>query len=72
MITFIIIVGSMVAFFVVAHVLIKLVRNKTNKKEWCVWVGGVGDSYTDLIEAQQARNEWIADGYDDVILERIK
>ena len=42
-----------------------------NEMKWCVWVGGVGDIYTDLEEAQEAESKWIADGYDDVILEPI-
>jgi len=42
--------------------------------EWkyIVWVGGVDDYYTNYLDAKKAYDEWIAQGYDEVIIERIE
>ena len=42
--------------------------------EWryIVWVGGVDDYYTNYIDAKKAHDEWVAQGYKDVIIERIE
>ena len=43
-------------------------------KEWkyIVWVGGVDDYYTNYLDAKKAYDKWIAQGYKDVIIERIE
>jgi len=47
---------------------------KINEKKWCVWVGSVevNDYYLTYNNARNLADEYIDDGYDDVILERIK
>tara|TARA_R100000988_G_C3862891_1_gene100117 strand:+ start:367 stop:540 length:174 start_codon:yes stop_codon:yes gene_type:complete len=42
-------------------------------KQWqyIVWVGGVDDYYTDYKKAKEHYDQWIKQGYDDVILEKI-
>ena len=44
------------------------------KKNWkyIVWVGGVDDYYTTYERAKEHYDEWIKQGYDDVILEKIE
>ena len=39
---------------------------------WIVWVGGNDDYYKKYEDAKRDYDDWIAKGYDDVILERIK
>jgi len=43
------------------------------EKEFTVWVGGteVNDSYLTEVEAEALANEYLDDGYDDVIVENI-
>tara|TARA_B100001057_G_scaffold400962_1_gene412342 strand:+ start:295 stop:462 length:168 start_codon:yes stop_codon:yes gene_type:complete len=41
------------------------------KWKYIVWVGGCDDYYTTYERAKEHYEEWIAQGYDDVILERI-
>jgi hypothetical protein len=43
-----------------------------SKWKYIVWVGGVDDYYTTYDKAKEAYDEWIAKGYDDVIIERIE
>jgi hypothetical protein len=47
-----------------------------NKKyygwKYIVWVGGVDDYYTNYLDAKKAYDEWIEQGYDNVILEKIE
>jgi len=38
---------------------------------WIVWVGGVDDYYTNYERAKKHYDEWIEEGYDDVIIEEI-
>jgi len=38
---------------------------------YIVWVGGVDDYYTNYSRAKQHAEEWIAKGYDDVMIEKI-
>ena len=45
---------------------------KMNKWKYIVWVGGVDDYYTDYKRAKEHYDKWIEQGYDDVILEKIK
>ena len=42
------------------------------KENWkyIVWVGGVDDYYTTYERAKEHYDEWIKQGYDDVILEK--
>ena len=44
------------------------------KENWkyIVWVGGVDDYYTTYERAKEHYDEWIKQGYDDVILEKIE
>jgi hypothetical protein len=39
-------------------------------KKWIVWVGGIDNHYTNLIDAEIAMMEWKQEGYTDVKLER--
>jgi hypothetical protein len=39
---------------------------------WIVWVGGVDDYYKNYDRAKEHYDEWIEQGYDDVIIEEIK
>jgi hypothetical protein len=43
------------------------------EKEFTVWVGGteVNDYYLTEVEAEALANEYLDDGYDDVIVENI-
>jgi len=43
-------------------------------KEYTVWVGGteVNDYYLSKEEAKRLANEYTTDGYDDVIIEKVK
>ena len=43
-----------------------------SKWKYIVWVGGVDDYYTTYERAKEHYDEWIAQGYDDVILEKIE
>ena len=45
--------------------------NKMDKWKYIVWVGGVDDYYTDYKRAKEHYDQWIEQGYDDVILEKI-
>ena len=40
--------------------------------KYIVWVGGCDDYYTNYNDAKRDADEWIAKGYDDVIIEEIK
>ena len=37
--------------------------------QYIVWVGGVDDYYTTYAKAKEHYDEWVAQGYDDVVLE---
>ena len=43
-----------------------------NKYKYIVWVGGVDDYYTNYEDAKKDYDNWIDEGYDDVILEEVK
>ena len=45
----------------------------SNFGEWkyIVWVGGVDDYYKTYERAKEHYDEWIEQGYDDVIIERL-
>ena len=42
-----------------------------NETKYIVWVGGIDDHYTNLLDAKSALREWKSKGYDDVQLETI-
>tara|TARA_B110000211_G_C13866764_1_gene459029 strand:+ start:109 stop:366 length:258 start_codon:yes stop_codon:yes gene_type:complete len=42
-----------------------------NGWRYIVWVGGVDDYYKTYNKAKEAHDEWVAKGYDDVIIELI-
>lgn len=46
-------------------------QKRKSKKTWTVWVGGgeVNDHYLSKAEAEVLRDKYIADGYDDVVME---
>ena len=46
--------------------------SELSKWKYIVWVGGVDDYYTTYERAKVHYDEWIAKGYNDVILEKIK
>ena len=45
---------------------------KMKEYKYIVWVGGCDDYYTNYNDAKRDADEWIAKGYDDVIIEEIK
>lgn len=50
------------------------VTNETTlnyKYKYVVWVGGVDDYYTTYERAKEHYDEWVAKGYDDVIIQEI-
>ena len=40
--------------------------------KYVVWVGGVDDYYTDYERAKEHYEEWIEQGYDDVVILDLK
>jgi len=38
--------------------------------KFIVWVGGVGDQFSNLLDAEIAVKEWKSKGYNDVVIER--
>ena len=40
--------------------------------QYIVWIGGVGDQYTNLEDAEIARQKWTSKGYSDVVIEKIE
>jgi hypothetical protein len=42
------------------------------KYKYIVWVGGVDDYYVNYENAKRDYDYWISQGYNDVILEKIK
>ena len=40
--------------------------------KYIVWVGGVDDYYTTYERAKEHYDEWIEQGYDEVIIEKIE
>ena len=46
-------------------------NSELNKYKYVVWVGGVDDYYTDYERAKEHYDEWVAKGYDDVIIQEI-
>ena len=40
--------------------------------KYVVWVGGVDDYYTDYERAKEHYEEWIEQGYDDVVMLDLK
>lgn len=46
----------------------------SDSKTYTVWVGGVevNDYYLDFERASELANEWRADGYDDVVVEKVE
>jgi len=45
--------------------------NQHKETSYIVWVGGIDDHYTNLLDAELALEEWKLKGYDDVQLEII-
>ena len=43
-----------------------------NGWRYIVWVGGVDDYYTTYERAKEHYDEWIEQGYDEVIIEKIE
>ena len=43
-----------------------------NDWKYIVWIGGVDNYYTTYAKAKEHYDEWIAQGYNDVILEKIE
>ena len=41
------------------------------KTAWALWVGGIDDYYPTKQQAEEARKQWIAEGYDDIQIEEI-
>lgn len=41
------------------------------KTAWVLWVGGIDDWYSTKQQAEEARQEWIAEGYDEIQIEEI-
>lgn len=41
------------------------------KHKYIVWVGGTGNHFNKLIDAQVHKLEWLYKGYDDVIIETL-
>lgn len=41
-------------------------------KNYILWVGGVDDYYNNLTSAENAKKEWVANGYDDVVIEEVE
>jgi len=39
---------------------------------WIVWVGGVDDYFLNYEDAKESYDEWIAEGYDFVKIEKIE
>ena len=46
-------------------------RLKMAEYRYIVWVGGCDDYYVNYNDAKRDADEWIAKGYDDVIIEEI-
>ena len=46
-------------------------RLKMAEYKYIVWVGGCDDYYVNYNDAKRDADEWIAKGYDDVIIEEI-
>ena len=44
-------------------------QGKDMKYNYIVWVGGVDDYFVYYKDAQRAYDDWIDEGYDDVIME---
>ena len=42
------------------------------KDKYLLWVGGVYDIYNNFDDALYAYEEWLSQGYDDVVLEEVK
>ena len=40
--------------------------------QYIVWVGGIDDHYTNLLDAESVLREWKSKGYDDVVIEKIE
>jgi hypothetical protein len=43
-----------------------------SKYKWIVWVGGVDDYYVHYTDAKRDYDDWIAKGYDNVIIKENK
>ena len=40
--------------------------------QYIVWIGGVGDKFKNLEDAEIARQKWTSKGYSDVVIEKIE
>jgi hypothetical protein len=49
--------------------LTETIGNTTMKTAWVLWVGGIDDYYHTKQQAEEARKQWVADGYDDTQIE---
>ena len=55
------------------NIIIRQIENDlANKYKYIVWVGGCDDYYANYLDAKKDADEWIAKGYDDVIIELIE
>lgn len=52
-------------------IILQIENELANKYKYIVWVGGCDDYYTNYNDAKRDADEWIAKGYDDVIIEEI-
>jgi hypothetical protein len=52
-------------------VLLQIENHLANKFKYIVWIGGVDDYYSNYKDAKIAYNNWVEQGYDDVIIEKI-
>ena len=53
-------------------IILQIENDLANKYKYIVWVGGCDDYYTNYNDAKRDADEWIAKGYDDVIIEQIQ
>ena len=53
-------------------IILQIENELANKYKYIVWVGGCDDYYTNYNDAKRNADEWIAKGYDDVIIEQIQ
>ena len=53
-------------------IILQIENELANKYKYIVWVGGCDDYYTNYNDAKRDADEWIAKGYDDVIIEQIQ
>ena len=52
-------------------IILQIENELANKYKYIVWVDGCDDYYTNYNDAKRDADEWIAKGYDDIIIEQI-